>query len=122
MEKLNRRLAIRPSTGYFWLVEPYWYSPPYRGNNSACGVMVAFEVDEKDALSVTALWHPASMRVGEGLRFVAFDENRNRYLMAERTIVSGHDLALSRFRLPFTALPADKVRYFGIEAPALPER
>ncbi|MBN2024500.1 MAG: M56 family metallopeptidase [Pirellulales bacterium] len=124
-EQLDRRIAIRPSTGYSWLVEPYWYSPPYRGNNSAGGINFSFEVDEKGALSITAFWTTESMgvmRAASDLRFVAFDENRNRYFFTERPISSGPNLALSRYRLSSIALPAEKVRYFGIEAPRKEER
>jgi len=114
---LDRRPALMPSPGYSWAVDPYVAVPVQSvldSGWSAGGIVFSISEDREGALTIIAAWLLRDDM--HGLRVIAFDEERNRYVLAERSIGLHENLLMKRFRLDPGKLPARRVQHLGFEA------
>jgi thiol-disulfide isomerase/thioredoxin len=130
---LGRRIAMRPTPGYRWVVNPHSVSPVPSTPADPWGRNVRnfrFVVDEAPdgSLLVTAAWIPEWISRGPefaeqvpDVRAVAFDESGNRHFL-DRDYVGHHHssgestLRMARCRLDPNQLPLSEVRHLGFEA------
>jgi thiol-disulfide isomerase/thioredoxin len=118
-DKLDRRRALPPASGYFWLVNPHFLSRPLTTSGNYDGVLFTIDQEDSDSLKVTAAWVAqwlGGQRGQLGLRLVAFDEEGKRYVVPHRGVGAHNDLIMMRFALDPNVLPASKVHYLGFEA------
>ncbi len=125
-QTLKRRVALPPSPGYSWIVNPYSVTPapstPTRPMAYNTGdIMFVIDEARDGSLLATASWVPEWID-GEGhdMRAVAFDESANRYLLDRRGLgvhssLSGDTHRMARFRLDPSQVPTGKVRHLGFE-------
>jgi len=130
---LGRRIAMRPTPGYWWVVNPHSVTPVPSTPTHPWGKNVMnfrFVVDEAPdgSLLVTAAWVPEWISRGPefpeevpDVRAVAFDESGNRHFL-DRDYVGHHHssdegtLRMARCRLDPNQLPISEVRHLGFEA------
>lgn len=131
---LARRIAMRPTPGYWWVVDPHWVTPVPSTAAHPWGKNVRsfrFVVDEAldGSLLVTAAWVPEWIprwleQFAEGVPdmcAVAFDESGNRHFLGRDYIGYEHSspegtTRMARFRLDPNQLPISEVRHLGFEA------
>jgi thiol-disulfide isomerase/thioredoxin len=130
---LGRRIAMRPTPGYWWVVKPHSVSPVPSTPTHLWGKNVRnfrFVVDEAPdgSLLVTAAWVPEWISRGPefaeevpDVRAVAFDESGNRHFLDRDYIGHHHSspggtLRMARCRLDPNQLAVSEVRHLGFEA------
>jgi thiol-disulfide isomerase/thioredoxin len=131
---LARRIAMRPTPGYWWVVDPHWVTPvpstathPWGKNNGSFRFVIDEALD--GSLLVTAAWvsewiprWPEQFaEQGPDVCAVAFDESGNRHFLGRDYIGYEHSdpggtLRMARFRLDPNQLPITEVRHLGFEA------
>lgn len=128
---LARRIAMRPSPGYWWVVNPHSVTPvpstptnPWGMNNGSFRFVVDEALD--GSLLVTAAWVPEWISRGQAeevpdVRAVAFDESGNRHFLGRDYIghhhtFRGSTLRMARFCLDPSQLSISEVRHLGFEA------
>jgi thiol-disulfide isomerase/thioredoxin len=133
-QTLARRIAMRPTPGYWWVVDPHSVTPVPSTPAHPWGKNVRsfrFVVDEAldGSLLVTAAWVPEWIphgpeefaEQGPDVYAVAFDESGNRHFLDRDYIghhhsVRGSTLRMARFCLDPSQLPISEVRHLGFEA------
>ena len=114
--RLDRRHAFTHSPDYSWRVNPYVVVPVQSALDSgwsAGGIVFSISEDREGALTIIAAWLLRDDM--HDVRVVAFDEQRNRYVLAERGIGLHENMLMKRFRLDPGKLPARRVQHLGFE-------
>jgi thiol-disulfide isomerase/thioredoxin len=119
------------ATGYAWAIAPDncprgacwavgWVPPPVPGLRSETGISAIEDKAQDGGFLITLAFPPPTELIAHvtsvGFRPVAFDAKRNRYLPTMEAAVATSTATLSRFHLDPKLLPADQVKFLGIEA------
>ncbi len=106
--------VFEPGLGYAWLTQPM----PFGGNSmSPAGQVVEIFQNEADGALSAVLTYPSSAeRHGNPeYRPVAYDAQRQRYVLQMAVSCSNKKVSAYRYRLDPKLLAANKVKYVGVE-------
>ncbi|HEV3138359.1 MAG TPA: hypothetical protein VGZ26_10655, partial [Pirellulales bacterium] len=113
-QKLESRMALKPSPGYRWIMGPLALEET-EGMTGQWDNTFAISVDDDKSGALVA--HVARSNGVQDVRVAAFDREGKRYDLRRRQM----GLLMDRFRLDTAELPRSKVQFLGVEASG-PER
>ncbi len=113
-QKLESRMALKPSPGYRWISGPYALKER-EGMTGFFDNKIAVSVDDDKTGALVV--HVGQSNEVHDLRAAAFDREGKRYDLRRRQVGP----LMDRFRLDPAELPRSKVQFLGVEASG-PER
>ena len=113
METVDRRIALRPSEGYTWVLGPRTFDDVAPGAYIDIGGFVCNLVEDKEGSLLAFTIGP--LKGVHDLRAVAFDEEFTRYALERRGAGVVNDTQMTRFRMPSAELPFGRIKYLGFE-------
>lgn len=98
--------------GWAWVLEP---APPPRGMTGRAGFLITANELKNGHFLLTVAYAVQIAKGLHSLRAVAFDSSGGRFEFDSQGSVTSNDITLRSFRLTPTRLPANLVKFVGIE-------